>query len=53
MAAFSVLVRVPGKPDHRVRVEARDEWHARTRAMISYPYQLRGQTVSYEVQHDA
>jgi hypothetical protein len=46
---FTVTVSVKGKPNFRCTVEARDAWHARTRAMISYPYQLRGETVEYSI----
>lgn len=46
---FKVRAMVPGNPDHETTVEAADEWKARTRAMISYPHPLRGQTVNYEV----
>lgn len=46
---FNVTVWAEGNPDFRTTVEARDEWHARAVAMLSYPHQLRGQTVTYEV----
>lgn len=46
---FFVRVSCPGNPPYQTTVVAKDEWHARTRAMVNYPHPLRGQTVSYEV----
>jgi hypothetical protein len=49
MQKFAVKVLVAGKPDFQCEVEARNEHHARTRAMIRYPHSLRGSFVDYEV----
>jgi hypothetical protein len=46
---FQVTVKAEGKPDHTVVVEASSEGKARSQAMMTYPYPLRGQLVEYVI----
>ena len=46
---YRVTARVEGKPDFTIELRADDEWKARTRVMVFYPYDLSGEFVAYDV----
>jgi hypothetical protein len=49
MTSYLVTVHADGNPDYTAAVVADREGLAQTRAMVRYPYQLRGALVTYTV----
>ena len=46
---YQVTIKTAKNPDFTITVEARNEWHARSVAMLQYPHKLMGAFVDYDI----